>query len=275
VQLPYAVEESTQEALSLMSLLQETALFLWKEWPRDMEAVALNQQDNFSLTGTCPHCNHLSVFIVVSSKYAELIQSTSSGQRFRLVAGLQCQGCKKYILGQVLHLQGQMHYDYEAHYPVGKPDDTVAEEIPEHIKPDFKEALRCLFVDAYNATAEMCRRALEASCIDLGAPSDKVLDKMIDWLADQRKITPFLKDAAHKIRLGGNKGAHPPEDGPLSLAPAIAAVADPDAPEAVGVIGKEHALAIVEFTRQFFHNVYVGPKQLGKYDFSKPKAIKP
>jgi hypothetical protein len=183
---------------------------------------------------------------------------------------MQCQACSQYILG--VFEQGQYEFKYVSHYPVGQPDDSVANEIPEHIKPDFKEALRCLWVNAYNATAEMCRRALEASCIDLGAPSDKVLEKMIDWLSDQRIITPFLKDVAHKIRLGGNRGAHPPENG--SVLGTVRAVPEEEMGP-ITIITKEHAEAIVTFTREFFHHVYVVPKQMIKYDFSKPKVAKP
>ena len=149
---------------------------------------------------------------------------------------------------------------------MGAPDQKVDDEVPQHIKEDFQEALRCIFVEAYNATAEMCRRALEAACLDLGAPEDKVLEKMIDWLEANRKITPYLKDAAHKVRLGGNRGAHPT---PQTLA--IAAAAAPEVNAPVEKIEKEHAEAIIAFTREFFHHVYVGPKLLGKYDFSKPK----
>ena len=161
---------------------------------------------------------------------------------------------------------------YVEHYPLGKPNDSVACEIPEHIQPDFKEALRCLWVEAYNATAEMCRRALEASCIDLGAPKKKVLELMIDWLAEQRIITPFLQRVAHKIRLGGNRGAHP-EDIPSVTTEAAAVEVDVEGGP-VTVITEEHAKAIVDFTREFFHHVYVVPKQLDKYDFSKPKETK-
>jgi hypothetical protein len=182
------------------------------------------------------------------------------------LGGMQCQGCLGYILG-VFSPQGSEFF-YRSHYPLGKPDEAVAEEIPDHIKDDFKEALRCLWVNAYNATAEMCRRALEASCIDLGAPSDKVLEKMIDWLEINRKITPYLKEAAHKIRLGGNRGAHPHPDGPAAV-PVVAAAGSA---EIVEKIGKEHAEAIVEYTREFFHHVYVGPKLVGKYDFPRQKA---
>jgi hypothetical protein len=104
---------------------------------------------------------------------------------------------------------------------------------------------------------------------------------MIDWLESQRKITPYLKEAAHKVRLGGNRGAHPPATpvaqaqttliAPTAPLPPVAAVA----PSPVERIEKEHAEAMVEFTREFFHHVYVGPKLVGKYDFSKPKATTP
>jgi hypothetical protein len=176
-------------------------------------------------------------------------------------------------LGCVSHIQNGLNYAYHLHYPLGKPNDSVALEIPEHIKPDFSEALRCLWVDAYNATAEMCRRALEASCLDLGAPHKDVLEDMIDWLADQRKITPFLQQAAHKIRFGGNRGAHPTPATPATATTAVSAASmQPAVPKPVTKIEKEHAEAIVKFTHEFFHHVYVGPKQLERYDFSKPKV---
>jgi hypothetical protein len=185
---------------------------------------------------------------------------------------MQCQGCQHYILAIVDVPQHQSTgHVYREHYPIGAPDQAVADEIPDHIKADFKEALRCIFVDAYNATAEMCRRALEASCLDLGAPKNKVLEKMIDWLEENRIITPYLKNAAHNVRLGGNRGAHPSEDGPP--APASDPSSEEDGP--LEKIEKEHAEAIVGFTREFFHHVYVGPKLVGKYNFSKPKAAKP
>lgn len=182
------------------------------------------------------------------------------------VAGMQCQACMNYILG--LFEPTAHTLVYSGHYPMGSPDDVVAAEIPTHIQADFKEALRCMFVTAYNATAEMCRRALEASCLEQGAPKRRKLDDMIDWLEEQRKITPRLKDIAHKIRLGGNRGAHPPEDGPR----AAGEIQDETGP--VEFIEKEHAQAIIMFTREFFHHIYVVPAELDKYDFSKPKATK-
>lgn len=212
------------------------------------------------MSGVCPHCQHDSAFLLITNVHIV-------GNQW--IGGMQCQACAGYILALASH-QGQGRLVYQEHYPLGKPDDAVAEEIPAHIKLDFREALRCFWVDAYNATAEMCRRALEASCLDLGA-TGRVLDDLIDSLAAQQKITPFLQQVAHKIRLGGNRGAHPPGTGaalqpPLVPQPAAAPIT---------TIEREHAEAIVTFTREFFHHVYVVPKELDKYDFSKPKVARP
>jgi hypothetical protein len=235
-------------------------------------AIYHPQLNTFTMRGVCPHCRHDSAFLTITNMYQDHRQSPA-----RFITGMQCQACAKYILA-VVSQRNSTTIDYVEHYPLGKPDDAVAEEIPDHIKPAFREALRCLWVDAYNATAEMCRRALEASCLDLKAPKKKVLEEMIDWLADHLIITPDLQQMAHKIRLGGNRAAHPSQDGPgvpdLPTA-TVLGLPEPEQDGPIEKIEKDHALAIVDFTRNFFQYVYVMPKQLSKYDFSKPKAVKP
>jgi hypothetical protein len=260
----------------IFTFVGQCVAILWKDWPRDMESVAHDPNGNFALIGTCPYptCNRPSTFVRVQSTKIGIYRSEGNVHFNKWVAVMQCQACQNYILG-IAEQQNQMiRYKYLEHYPIGSPDETVAEEIPDHIKDDFKEALRCLWVKAYNATAEMCRRAIEASCLHLGAPKKDVLEDMIDWLEERRKITPDLKQAAHKVRLGGNRGAHPQVEGMPSM------VGLPPQTESILIgpvekIEKEHAEAIVDFTRHFFQYVYVIPKQLDKYDFSKPKAAKP
>jgi len=99
----------------------------------------------------------------------------------------------------------------------------------------------------------MCRRAVQAAWFNLGAPDDKLV-KQIDWLAANGKITTPLKDMAHRIRLGGNLGAHPPED--------------PNGPTEI-VIGSDYADAVIEFTRDLFQHLFVMPARLAKYTFTK------
>lgn len=204
----------------------------------------------FSLSGTCPHCSALTVFVAVSDIHSEQSrkdQFTITG--FYSWAVLQCQGCKKYILGAVHRNREGTTCAYLEHFPLGKPDDNVASEVPDRIANDFREALRCRWVDAYNATAEMCRRAIQSSCLDLGAANSDSIIGQIDWVHAQGKIPLVLKEAAHKIRLGGNRGAH----SSTSESP----------------ITPEEADAIITFTRYYLENVYVIPAQLASFDFSK------
>jgi hypothetical protein len=137
-----------------------------------MEVVLFNIQNRtFTLRGRCPHGPHEGAFLLVAGVHTE---------KDNWLGAMQCQGCAKYILAfvQLQHFANNVDkLAYREHYPLGRPDDVVAQEIPDHIKPDFQEALRCLWVNAYNATAEMCRRALEASCLQLGAPGKGTLER--------------------------------------------------------------------------------------------------
>jgi hypothetical protein len=249
--IPLHIEQDTP--LNLWDLIKETAVLLWKDWPREMEVsrYSLSENPKFTLRGVCPHCSRDAVFMQTTSVHEE---EADRAYHKLWIAGMQCQGCNKHILG--IAYFDQMGLRYEDHYPLGKPNDKMSTDIPKAIGADFSEALRCRWVDAYNATVEMCRRAIESSCIDkLGAEANKYTDikQMIDALADKGIITATLKDVAHKIRLGGNRGAHSPKD------PAESPI-DPDAADAV-----------VEFCRHYFDHVYVVPAKLAKFDFSKGK----
>jgi hypothetical protein len=255
------------ETPSLIDFLGPYLSLVWKDWPMDMVAVTLpSATAPFSLRGTCPHCKTPSSFVIAGSTSASaanpvIYNDPLSGGGFTFWAIMQCQSCLGYILGSVQRTAGpagQLAWMYREHYPLGRADDTIPSEIPGHIAADLKEGIRCRWVEAYNATGEMCRRALEGSCIEQGAPNGDKLVAKIDWLATNGKITAALKNVAHKIRLGGNYGAHAPDD-PMQAAPMTA----------------EHADALIEFTRDFFQHVYVMPAKLSKYDFSKSGMTKP
>lgn len=257
------IPNSCQSEPDFIDLLQATAIFLWKDWPMDMEFSSIREDSGrFTIHGTCPHCvpPTRASFTTVTEPFAYKIDNHNY-----LVGVAQCIACRKFILATIRYGQrtfgGQTGWYYLHHYPIGTPDDSVAEEVPEHIRTEFSEAKRCLAIKAYSAAAEMCRRSVETSCLDLGAPYRDVLEDMIDWLEENRIITPALKKVAHQVRLGGNRGAHPWKVGE-PVKPPIPVI----------VIEKEHAEAIVKFTWHFLEHVYVVPKQLPQYDFSKPKA---
>jgi len=209
---------------------------LWKDRPKDMECTMLSTQNQFSLTGKCPHCGLPSVFTMMTDAFEERL----SGGQSLLYGCMRCSGCLKFILGVALKQQGS--WLYKEHYPLGKPDDSVSEDVPPSIASDFSEALRCQWVNAFKATVTMCGRAIQASAICLGAKGERLIDQ-IDDLANQGKITQPLRDMAHEIRLARNVGAHPDKDG-------------------LKDVGEKDADDIVEFTREYFHHVYVMPAKL-------------
>jgi hypothetical protein len=157
-----------------------------------------------------------------------------------------CDSCGGPILGQI--------------DPVGTPIDYhpryVADEhfpdVPPAIAADASEAFRCYEVEAWRASAAMARRALQAAAYEKGAPDGRLIDQ-IDWLADNGHITEQMKDVAHRIRLGGNLGAHPDRDG-------------------LAIIGRDDVEAILAFLRDFFRYVYEIPASL---DASRAAAKHP
>lgn len=220
-----------------------------------MKITTINFQGNqFSLSGLCPHCRHDSVFTIVVAGIAAPTLFQFQGNSYqRIAAAMQCQGCLEFILGVALKAVGHSELKLYAHYPLAHPNDSVPDEIPSDIRKDFAEAIRCRWVDAFNATVEMCRRVVEASSNEQGAPDGRLIDK-IDWLAAQQKITAPLKAMAHQIRLGGNHGAHPPDG------------SEPDPL----VIDAKYADAVMEFTEEYLQHVYVMPAKLKKFQNQQP-----
>ena len=45
---------------------------LWKEWPKDMEAVTLGES-NYMLIGTCFHCSRHAVFVMKTGAHVETL----------------------------------------------------------------------------------------------------------------------------------------------------------------------------------------------------------
>jgi hypothetical protein len=137
-------------------------------------------------------------------------------------------------------------------FPIGKPKDTIDPNVPKLVASDFGEALRCQFINSYKAAVVMCRRAIQASAIELNAKGSRLIDQ-IDDLFSQGKITGPLKDFAHEVRLTGNDGAHPDKDG-------------------LSDVTEQDASAIVEFTTEYLHHVYVMPAMLAVRRASAPQV---
>jgi hypothetical protein len=199
----------------------------------------------FRLVGTCPHCGAKAAFETVSKFF---IEEDANGSPNRIVGTLRCAGCNEYILG-ILRFEGDIFGGsgkpsvYDSHYPLGKPDDSVSDDVPDGVKEDFKEALRCHWIGAFKAAVLMCRRSLQVSCDREGAQG-RDLFSQIDDLAANQHITEPLKRMAHRIRLLGKKGAHG------------------DFSDIDDTIGEQDAADAIKFMRHYLEHVYELPARL-------------
>jgi hypothetical protein len=219
-----------------------------------MEMVNFTSQqfNQVGARGCCPHCSFQTYFRPITSAYTE----QRNPHNFSICNAAQCEACKQFVLvvGNKYsppHTAQNAPWGLLGVYPLGKPNDLVATEVPKLIASDFSEALRCEWVKAYKAAVVMCRRALQASCVELKAKDAKLQDQ-IDELASRGVITTSLREMAHEVRLTGNDGAHPGKDG-------------------LNEVSERDARDIIEFTREFFHHVFVVPSKL-KARQSSPAA---
>lgn len=239
----------------LITLLCRSLAVLWKDWPKQMKLTELEAPSGkFSLSGTCPHCQQGTVFIQVTNVFQDKV-----GQwEYRLAVGMQCQGCLDCVLAIALKTAHPNHttkLTYLAHYPVGKPNDSVDTNVPEDIAEDFAEAMRCLWIKSYKAAVAMCRRSVEAACHDLGATGGNLYQK-IENLASKGVITDPMRRMAHRVRLTGNENLHGKDK---------ASESQFDADDLAGMKERD-AIAMITFTKEFFHHVYAIQALLKQYE---------
>jgi len=110
---------------------------------------------------------------------------------------------------------------------------------------DYQSAVKCYEFEEFRASVAMCRRSLQASLLDNDADRKNKLQVQIDELhtKDPNKFPAQVKDWAHSIRIFGNWGVHPDEDG-------------------LEDVDQETALETIEFLRQYFNYVYVMPQKI-------------
>jgi Domain of unknown function (DUF4145) len=123
---------------------------------------------------------------------------------------------------------------------------TFASSIPEKVKEDLAEGMRCFYANSYKACVAMCRRALQNMAKQYVEARD--IADQIKELRSKGFITEALFNAAQEIRQFGAYGAHPQNDMLDEVTPEI-------------------ATSIIELVNQFTEQFYVTPaktKELAK-----------
>jgi hypothetical protein len=187
----------------------------------------------------CPNCKGKTQFNFLMDN----LQGTPNAPHVGLG---QCSVCRAVILAYAGTGEGVIQY-----YP--PPEAWVPGQsggVPVPIWAGFSEATVCGSVNAFKATAVLCRRAVQGVAVEKGIPKGKPADQ-VDQMEQKRLITPLLKDTAHQIRVFGNVGAHPGEDG-------------------LDVVTDEEADAALVFTEELVDHVYRLPARLAKFKPGQP-----
>jgi hypothetical protein len=180
----------------------------------------------------CPYCGTKHV-----PELSRTRQEWSMHYQSHVTASLGvCPDCTRYYV--VVEGEGGV-VDWQ---PRALPRAVALEGVPTAIANDFHEAQVARGYGLHKAAVMLFRRAVQSVAVDLMAPEMK-LEKQIDWLAQQQKISEDMRLAAHEVRHFGNAGAHPRDDG----------LQDVDAEDG------ELAYA---FTRSLLERVYTEPQRV-------------
>ncbi|WP_454761282.1 DUF4145 domain-containing protein [Caulobacter segnis] len=84
---------------------------------------------------------------------------------------------------------------------------------PENVARRFLEGEVAFRQRSWNAAVAMYRSALDIATKALdGVPKGLTFFKRLQWLHEQHRITPDMKDWADHVRVEGNEALHDPED---------------------------------------------------------------
>lgn len=160
----------------------------------------------------CPHCGHSTSLTLVSPPdYRTLARYKPS----KVGMGYQCSSCFEPVFLK-FNIE---NYDLSSFHrirmnnkgiEIEKPTiDFDFEFIPESVLSDFKEALECYSITAYNAFAAMTRRTIQSSADMIGSKGKSKVQNQIKELKDMAEIDDDTFEVLKQIIIDGHDGAHP------------------------------------------------------------------
>ncbi len=172
---------------------------------------------NWVMTHDCPHCG------VKNTGFTGIGGYEMGNFSFSLLA--RCNVCNRPLTAvvdtcsTVMRLQelsgdvlGNPRHRVLGVYPEAKPIEAPA-SVPEKVAQAFIEADTNRRIGLWNPACAAYRRTME---LGLKAMSPDIeawrLEKRIDRLATEHRITPELQAWAHELRLDGNEALHGDED---------------------------------------------------------------
>lgn len=233
--------------------------------------MAFQKSDSKFISDTsCPHCHKSTTYEKVSIDSDQIDKGSSlvfkeEKYPFSLPYSVkstiyQCDHCGHYRL---------IIEKVKARYPYGDKRKTLLEypypeliefdisKLPELVRDNLEEGLRCLNVNAPKGAIVNFRRALQVAVLHLGGKG-KDLFSQIEDIYKKEVIRRKTKELAHKVRAFGKYGAHPlelkrDEKGKIET-------------DAFGQLTIEDAVHAVKILLVFFEDAFLFPEKLEETD---------
>ncbi|RNA78762.1 DUF4145 domain-containing protein [[Curtobacterium] plantarum] len=200
----------------------------------------------FKIFGGTPYKVHLDSALDASAEILAMCGSCYGASLFEVVPKSSS------VTAPALVDWRNANYNIESQYhligfvtPADLAISRPPEALPSNIEVAFIEGSKCLSINCYNAAATMFRLCLDFATKNLlpeeGEPSSKIrrsLGLRMEWLFDNGTIPSSLKDLAKCVKDDGNDGAHE------------------------GILDKESALDLEDFTRVLLTRLYTEPAQV-------------
>lgn len=160
----------------------------------------------------CPHCGNSTSLILISPPiYKTLIRYRPN----KVGMAYQCSSCHEPVFLKF----NTENYDTSSFHSIQISNKGIEiekptiefefEYIPESVLSDFKEALECYSITAYNAFAAMTRRTIQSSADIIGAKGKSKVQNQVKELKDMAEIDDDTFEVLKQIIIDGHDGAHP------------------------------------------------------------------
>lgn len=196
------------------------------------------KKETYFQVGICPHCpdNTRQVFVEGIHEYSEEIPD-QRGKRYvygdvHTLSFFRCDSCHTIVgyrtyyadavdiaWAEKLDKKWVLHRDdcgndpcFKAHASLiylthrKASNRTLSEHVPDRIKSLYDRALKVKDIEP-NSFVVHIRHALETLCIDRGARTGNLRDKLAK-LSERGVFPPLVEQIANEVRLIGNDGAH-------------------------------------------------------------------
>ncbi len=167
-----------------------------------------NKSEESKEMNFCPTCNSVVETVIIYSYTSKSTVDENLNGFFTHVLLSKCLKCQNPFLKEKTfqYAGGDEYLTSELQfYP-----DTVNEAIkncPKIVYNPYKEALECYRSHAYDACVIMCRKGIEAICIDNGENKGNLKTRLKN-LNSKGVLENTLFNWANELRLIGNDGAH-------------------------------------------------------------------